>query len=118
MDDLPTNGVSLGQSIHIHQVIKQAANGQRKRRLGKDWQLHEEWGLSPNFNRRAAMHKWIVELWRDGERIRTMEFMDEKVQYRSDGIIVITFPVREMGGGLHIASHDELHISEIDDVES
>lgn len=60
------------------------------------------------------MHKWIVELWRDGERVRKMEFTDEMVQHHN-GTTVITFPTAEMSGGLHIASHDELHVSEIDD---
>ncbi len=55
------------------------------------------------------MHKWIVEQWRDGEKIRRMEFTEEMIQYR-DGIVVITFPPHEMAGGLVFATNDELHL--------
>lgn len=61
------------------------------------------------------MHKWIIEQWRDGERIRRMELMDETVQQRDDGTVVITFPPKEMAGGLVVATNDELHLREIDD---
>jgi len=61
------------------------------------------------------MHKWIVEQWRDGERVRRVEFTDDMVQQHDDGTVVITFPPKEMAGGLVIATNDELHLSETDD---
>jgi len=64
------------------------------------------------------MHKWIVEQWRDGERVRRVEFTDDMVQQHDDGTVVITFPPNEMAGGLVIATNDELHLSETDDGES
>jgi hypothetical protein len=63
------------------------------------------------------MHKWIVEQWRDGERVRRMEFTEDMIQQHDDGTVVITFPSKEMAGGLVIATNDELHLSEMDDGE-
>lgn len=64
------------------------------------------------------MHKWIVEQWRDGERVRRLELTDEMIQQRDDGTIVITFPQRELVGGLVVSTDDELHLSEMDDGKS
>ena len=61
------------------------------------------------------MHKWLVEQWRDGEKIRKMELTDEMVQQREDGTVVITFPPHELAGGLVVSMNDELHLREIDD---
>jgi len=58
------------------------------------------------------MHKWIIEQWRDGERIRRMEFTEEMIQHRDgDDTVVITFPPHEMAGGLVIAMNDELRLT-------
>ena len=59
------------------------------------------------------MHKWIVEQWRDGECIRSMELTDEMVKQQSDGSYDVTFPQCELGGGLLISTDDELRLSEI-----
>lgn len=64
------------------------------------------------------MHKWIVEQWRDGEKIRRMELTDEMIQQRENGTIVITFPPHELAGGLVVSMNDELHLSEINDGNS
>lgn len=61
------------------------------------------------------MHKWIVEQWRDGEKIRKLELTDEMVQQHEDGTVVITFPPHEMAGGLVIATNDELRLREMND---
>ena len=58
------------------------------------------------------MHKWIVEQWREGERVRRMEFTDEMVKQLKNGTVVIHFPLHEIAGGLIIATDDELHINE------
>lgn len=60
------------------------------------------------------MHKWIIEQWRDGEKIRKMELTDEMIQQHEDGTVVITFPPHELAGGLVISTNDELHLSETD----
>lgn len=60
------------------------------------------------------MHKWIVEVWRDGECVRRLELTDEMVQQHSDGSTVITFPPHELAGGLAITTDDEIHVSETD----
>lgn len=61
------------------------------------------------------MHKWIVEHWRDGECIRSLEFTDDMVQHQENGIVVITFPPHELAGGLVLVTDDELHFKETDD---
>lgn len=61
------------------------------------------------------MHKWLVEQWRDGERIRRIELTDGMIQQRENGTIVITFPPHELAGGLVVSTNDELHLSEMDD---
>jgi len=61
------------------------------------------------------MHKWIVEQWRDGEKIRRVELTDEMVQQHEDGTVVITFPPHEMAGGLVVATNDELRLREMND---
>lgn len=64
------------------------------------------------------MHKWIVEQWRDGERIRRLELTDEMIQKCDDGSVVITFPQHELAGGLVFSTDDELHLSETNDGKS
>lgn len=60
------------------------------------------------------MHKLLIELWRDGEKIREMTFTDEMIRC-SDTITVVTFPPRELAGGLVLATGDKLHLREICD---
>lgn len=64
------------------------------------------------------MHRWVVEHWREGEKIRRMEFTDDMVQQHDDGTVVIIFPPHELAGGLTLVTDDELHLSEMDDGES
>lgn len=61
------------------------------------------------------MHKWLIEQWRDGEKIRKMELTDEMIQQHENGTVVITFPSHELAGGLVISTNDELHLHETDD---
>ena len=61
------------------------------------------------------MRKWLVEQWRDGEKIRKMELTDEMIQQHKNGTIVITFPPNELAGGLVVSMNDELHLRETDD---
>jgi hypothetical protein len=58
------------------------------------------------------MHKYVVEQWRDGERVRRMVFTDEMVQQHMDGTVVIHFPPKETVGGLTIVTDDELRVRE------
>jgi hypothetical protein len=61
------------------------------------------------------MHKWVVELWREGERVRRLEFTDEMVRELKDGTVVIRFPPHDPAIGLTIATDDELRVNEQDE---
>jgi len=60
------------------------------------------------------MHKLLVELWRDGERIREMVLTDGMIRCL-DTTTIVTFPLHELVGGLVLATGDELHLREISD---